>query len=1020
MTIKKVWSFSIYKRLLTAAAVLLVVFQPFSTLAHALGGTKTVCPLPAACDYADIPSAIAGSAAGDVLDVQAGTYTMTSATNVNKQLTIAGQPGATITTSGGAQILTFTAAGSTLSGFAINKTDKTSQNIIGIQGANTTISSNSFSGQYVLGEGDVARALEVSTTTGVTITGNSFSALRQPAYINDNTTGTITNNHVDGTRGWVAIANTNFTFNGNTWGTNAVDIAFIPGTPNNYPCTTLATIKANNSNANIQNQALTTPCPSPPATPTNLAFSNPPVCDGYTKTVNTTASWSSVPTATSYNYRAWKPGDPIYNSEATAYTTVTSDASQLGSFNLGEGTYYFQVQAVNAANETSDWSASCAANYDITKPTIAVNTVNGSLNPATVSVTGTDNTQLQQVTGHIYNATNTALIKNCSSNVSAANTSTYTLTCNTAGLADGTYTIRAISSDKAGNLSTTNSSVKFDIDHTAPMGLAHLSPADGSFTTTANAMSIDWTDATDPHGPVSYFYESSTSNATNPDGSFASPVYQSGALSSSTIPTPNTPAGVYYWHVRAVDAAGSSTSWTTAWKITVDNTKPTIVVNTANNAVNPATVSVTGTDNTELKQVTGHIYNESNSTLIKNCSTNVSSLNVSTYTVSCNTNTLADGTYTIRANALDKAGNLSTTLSSTKFVIDHTAPNISLTSPANNATVPGTSLTQSWASTSTDVDHYVYESFNNAAATSLRWSENMGTHTSKTANNVANATFWWRVTAYDHAGNATVSPLWKLTVSNPVPSVTAQDFSTWDNSANGFMGITAGFGLNDFSHVNSITVTLANADGDIVTNTADPDFISLINANGWTQFSSPFVVSGVLDDTFCNGGPCWVAGAHTWTATDKPTKVTATVVGKNNLGQTVTKTATNTTLAESPSYESLLPTAPAAQTDVLGDSTNTPGMGGSLPIATYAAVVNPDSTVELVSDDATSTDDSTTNQTPAKTLGAATNAPSDNNSDSDAAATATGLAWYWWAIIIAAVAGAAWWLFAARRRSSGS
>lgn len=483
--------------------------------------------------------------------------------------------------------------------------------------------------------------------------------------------------------------------------------------------------------------------------------------------------------------------------------------------------------------------------------------------------------------------------------------------------------------------------------------------------------------------------------------------------------------GLSTFSVQAVAADGQTSDWATPCAVSYDVAAPTTptLLTPANNGYKTVNdFYFDWTDSTDATPVTYEFQSSQNpatsgGVLTTGVWNNIANGNSEQnhLTDSMIHSVGANGTWYWQVRAIDAAGNKSAWSSVWKMTIDMDAPNVSLVSPAGNATVTGTSLTQSWTSTSTDVDHYVYESFNNAAATSVRWSENMGTHTSKTANNVANATFWWRVTAYDHAGNATVSPLWKLTVSNPVPSVSAQDFSTWDNSANGFMGITAGFGLNDFSHVNSITVTLANAAGDIVTNTADPDFISMINANGWTQFSTPFVVSGTLDDTFCNGGPCWVAGAHTWTATDKPTKVTATVVGKNNLGQTVTKTATNTTLAESPSYESLLP---ADTTGVLGDSTNTPGMGGSQPVATFAAVVNPDSTVELVSDDATTPDSSTPDQTPAKTLGATTNAPSDNDSDSDAATTATGLAWYWWAIIIAAVAGAAWWIFAARRRSS--
>lgn len=160
-----------------------------------------------------------------------------------------------------------TASGTTLDGLHFAKTDKTgAQNIIGVQADNVTVTNSTFSGQYVLGDADVSRALEVSTVKNFTLTNSNFQSLRQPAYINDFATGTINNNYVNKTRGFVIVANTNFTFSGNSWGTNAVDIAFIPGTPNNYSCTEVKQIRIANNNANVQNQAQVTPCATYPLT----------------------------------------------------------------------------------------------------------------------------------------------------------------------------------------------------------------------------------------------------------------------------------------------------------------------------------------------------------------------------------------------------------------------------------------------------------------------------------------------------------------------------------------------------------------------------------------------------------------------------------------------------------------------------------------------------------------------------------------------------------------------------------
>jgi hypothetical protein len=207
-------------------------------------------------------------------------------------------------------------------------------------------------------------------------------------------------------------------------------------------------------------------------------------------------------------------------------------------------------------------------------------------------------------------------------------------------------------------------------DSTPPAVPAHTSPLNNSFKTTAAQTLIDWQTVTDPSEPVTYRYQSSHSSALNLDDSFISSAYSSGVLAESQIPTPNTPEGVYYWHVKAVDNLGNESAWSTAWKFTVDNTVPS-------------------------------------------------------------------------------------------------AP--TLISPADNAFVNGAVLTNQWSSVS-DATKYVYESYNDAGATSLRWHQEF-TGTSKTATNVADAVFWWRVKAVDAAGNESGwSTLWKITVDNTNPT----------------------------------------------------------------------------------------------------------------------------------------------------------------------------------------------------------------------------------------------------------
>jgi hypothetical protein len=99
----------------------------------------------------------------------------------------------------------------------------------------------------------------------------------------------------------------------------------------------------------------------------------------------------------------------------------------------------------------------------------------------------------------------------------------------------------------------------------------HLSPKNGAKRTTSEQQLIDWADVSSPYGTVSYIYQSATSadHSTNPDGSFASPVYTSGPLSNSEIPTGGTPPALYYWHVKAMDSAGNTSEWSNPSKLLV-------------------------------------------------------------------------------------------------------------------------------------------------------------------------------------------------------------------------------------------------------------------------------------------------------------------------------------------------------------------------------------------------------------------------------------------------------------------
>ncbi len=115
-----------------------------------------------------------------------------------------------------------------------------------------------------------------------------------------------------------------------------------------------------------------------------------------------------------------------------------------------------------------------------------------------------------------------------------------------------------------------------------------LSPPNGTTTTTAGLTSVSWNSVTDPAGGITYVYQASNTSAQNPDGSFTTPVYTSGPLSTTTLATPGTPAGTYFWHVEAMDADQNTSPWSLVWMFTVSNPPPPPPANACSTTGAPA------------------------------------------------------------------------------------------------------------------------------------------------------------------------------------------------------------------------------------------------------------------------------------------------------------------------------------------------------------------------------------------------------------------------------------------------
>ena len=148
--------------------------------------------------------------------------------------------------------------------------------------------------------------------------------------------------------------------------------------------------------------------------------------------------------------------------------------------------------------------------------------------------------------------------------------------------------------------------------------------------------------------------------------------------------------------------------------------------------------------------------------------------------------TLPDGTYYISHQIYDNATrkdiptiNQFRDVVGLKFTVDTDNPDIpTLESPLDNTFTRGEVLTNAWTDTSSDIDYYIYESYHDAELNDLRWRQEVY-GTSKTATNVSDATFWWRVKAVDVAGNESGwSDPWKVTIDNTAPVIEDHDDMT--------------------------------------------------------------------------------------------------------------------------------------------------------------------------------------------------------------------------------------------------
>jgi len=474
-----------------------------------------------------------------------------------------------------------------------------------------------------------------------------------------------------------------------------------------------------------------------------------------------------------------------------ADTTIENITTNSYAQTLDNGPLFWRVQAIDAAGNLSAWSATQYATIDHAGPAIefvAPTPAEGQAVKGTISVKvrATDNEALKRVAVNLYR--NGTFLVACGSTSGATPllTKETVFSCNivTTGYTDGEYELRASATDLLGN-GTATAKRFLSFDKTDSTAVATLSDVAISKADTSPVLTAELSDTTSNITNLKYRVfkvnaDDSTTAVTDViDGLLpVDGIYN--AKTETVVTTINTSTlddGNYRVILYIYDAAGNQGKKTVSFF--VDKTVVAPVATTPTGDLNasqvPAGFSWTqaGTEAhgpltyKVITAATRHGSEEDG--ILKNGAQYV---NAEGITGTFLPYTFTDGTFYWQVEATDTLGNKSYS-NSHAVTIDTVVSAPTLVSPDDNAVVNGATLTQKWANSDSDINRYVYESYNSATTTesNLRF---RGEYTTKekTATNISDGTFYWRVKAIDNLGNQSGwSELWKLTVDSTKPGV---------------------------------------------------------------------------------------------------------------------------------------------------------------------------------------------------------------------------------------------------------
>jgi len=418
---------------------------------------------------------------------------------------------------------------------------------------------------------------------------------------------------------------------------------------------------------------------------------------------------------------------------------VTTTSTQFTGLTAGT-TYWFGVTAYDTSGNESGFSnIASGVPLDTSAPVVSITSPSGGANvqgTVTIAANATDDVAVAGVRFRVDGA-----------DVGSEDTSNpWSISWNTTAVADGAHTLVAVARDAAGN-ATTSSSVSVTVQND------DVTPPSGSITAPANGATVS--------GTINV-----TANATDNDAVAGVQFRLDGvSLGAEDTAAPYSVAwdtrtatnGAHTLSALVRDASGNTTV-STGVSVTVSNVGPTVAITAPANGATVAgnvTLNATATDSDGVAGVKFQVDGVDVGTEDTS----------SPYSRSWNTNNATEGVHVLTAIARDTQGNTTTSASVSVTVdnTDGTPPTVSVTAPANNATVSGTVTLTATASDNVGVVGVRFRvngadvgSEDTTAPYTMAWN----------TSTLANGTYTITAVARDAEGNTTTSATITVTVSN--------------------------------------------------------------------------------------------------------------------------------------------------------------------------------------------------------------------------------------------------------------